>query len=206
MAVLLLFFPVGLTIMVFKLYSWNTRAGIFSSTFLQPVNGSKTSILNWVMKLNYFICSKSLKDFPFYSRIHFSDYFSSGPKCIFKWSGDLNFKNPHRDNELNSNQTVKKLNLWRKTAWIKDKSASIKAWKVMYIWECVPRNCLSYFIVSTTKYILHINRENIPSDILSLSTKNYYDKVQKIKLIRRWGKQSSKLVQQVVKEAADISF
>ena len=30
--------------------------GIFRSTFLQQVNGSKNSILNWVMKLNLFMC------------------------------------------------------------------------------------------------------------------------------------------------------
>ena len=37
--------------------NWNgcLASGIFSSTFLQPVNGSKNSILNWViMKLNLF--------------------------------------------------------------------------------------------------------------------------------------------------------
>ena len=41
----------------------------------------------------------------------------------------------------------------------------------------MPRNCLSYFIVSATKYILHINCENIPCDLLSLSIKHYYEKV-----------------------------
>ena len=34
--------------------SLEVRAGIFSSTFLLPVNGSKNSILNWVFKLNLF--------------------------------------------------------------------------------------------------------------------------------------------------------
>ena len=41
-------------------------------------------------------------------------------------SGDLNFKNPHRDSELSNKQTVKKLTLWEKRAV--DKSAWIKAW------------------------------------------------------------------------------
>ena len=35
------------------------RAGIFPSTFLQPVNSSKNWILNWVMKLNLFMCFSS---------------------------------------------------------------------------------------------------------------------------------------------------
>ena len=50
--------------------------GIFPSTFLQPVNGSKNSILNRVMKFNLFMCfffffvfETPLNDFPFYSPI-----------------------------------------------------------------------------------------------------------------------------------------
>ena len=54
-----------------------TCADIFSSTFLQPVNGRQNSILNWVMKLSLLMCSKSLKDFPFYSPVHLPDYFHS---------------------------------------------------------------------------------------------------------------------------------
>ena len=103
-------------------------SGIFSSTFLQPVNGSKNSILNWVLKLNLFISSKALKDFLFYSPIHLSDSCSSR-KCIFQWSGDLNFKNPPGDHELSNNKKVKKLNLWRKTAV--NKSTWIKAWYIV---------------------------------------------------------------------------
>ena len=34
-------------------------ADIFSSTFLQPVNSRKNSILNWLMKLNFFMCVNS---------------------------------------------------------------------------------------------------------------------------------------------------
>ena len=34
--------------------------GIFPSTFPQPVNGSKNSILNWVMKLNLYMFFSSL--------------------------------------------------------------------------------------------------------------------------------------------------
>ena len=37
------------------LYQSHISSGIFPSTFLQPLNGSK-SILNWVMKLNLFLC------------------------------------------------------------------------------------------------------------------------------------------------------
>ena len=43
--------------------------GIFPSTFPQPVNGSKNSILNWVMKLNlyvfffFFVFEAPLKEF-----------------------------------------------------------------------------------------------------------------------------------------------
>ena len=32
-----------------------THASFYPSTFLQPVNSSKNSILNWVLKLNFFI-------------------------------------------------------------------------------------------------------------------------------------------------------
>ena len=46
--------------------------GIFPSTFLQPVNSSQNSILNWVMKLNL-LCvlffEKPLKNFPLCSPI-----------------------------------------------------------------------------------------------------------------------------------------
>ena len=80
---------------------------------LQMLNSSKNSILNWVMTLNHFICAKSVKDFPIDSPIHLSDYFCSSWKCLFQWYRDLNFKNPHRDNELSNMQRVNKLNLWR---------------------------------------------------------------------------------------------
>ena len=50
------------------------QVGIFPSTFLKPVNGSKNSILNTVIKFNLFTClfflfvfEKHSKDFPFYS-------------------------------------------------------------------------------------------------------------------------------------------
>ena len=51
-----------------------------------------------------------------YLPIHLSDYFCNSQKWIFEWSGGLNFKNLRGDNELSNKQTVKKLNLWRKTA------------------------------------------------------------------------------------------
>ena len=74
------------------------------------------------------MCSKPSKYFPFYSTIHLSDYFCSQKecqKCIFQQYGDLTFKHPHKDSEVSNNQTVKKLNLWEKTAV--DKNAWIKA-------------------------------------------------------------------------------
>ena len=40
--------------LLFSLLALN-KSGIFPSTFLQLVNGSKNSILNWVMKLNLFV-------------------------------------------------------------------------------------------------------------------------------------------------------
>ena len=43
--------------------------GIFPSTFLQPVNGSKNSILNWVMKLNLFMCTFFWKAFEKFSTL-----------------------------------------------------------------------------------------------------------------------------------------
>ena len=59
-------------------WTWNIflkrtiYSGIFLSTFLKSVKGSKNSILNWVMKLNlfmlffFYVFETSLKDFPFY--------------------------------------------------------------------------------------------------------------------------------------------
>ena len=32
------------------------HSGFYPSTFLQPINGSKNSILSWVLKLNFFEC------------------------------------------------------------------------------------------------------------------------------------------------------
>ena len=53
--------------------------GIFPNTFLQPVNGGKSSILNCVMKLFmfffFFIFKKPLKDCPFYSPILLTFWF-----------------------------------------------------------------------------------------------------------------------------------
>ena len=94
--------------------SGSSVTGIFLSTFLQLANGSKNSILNSVTKLNLFMCSKLLKDFPFHSTIHLSEYCSQKEcqKCTFQQYGDLTFKHPHKDKELSNNQTVKKLNLW----------------------------------------------------------------------------------------------
>ena len=56
-----------LTVSLLKSSFWKrivlTRAGFYPSTFLQPVNGRKNSILHWVLKLNFF---KSLQVFFLY--------------------------------------------------------------------------------------------------------------------------------------------
>ena len=65
-----------------------------------------------------------MKIFIFHSPIHLSHYFCGSRKCIFQRSGGLHLKNLHGDNELSNKQTVKKMNLWRKTSV--DKSAWIK--------------------------------------------------------------------------------
>ena len=81
-------------------------AGIFPSTSLQPVNGSKNSILNWVMKLSlfievfsFFVFKTTLKDFPFYSSILFTLWFRYLPShikesCIYL-SSQLFLKTPN---------------------------------------------------------------------------------------------------------------
>ena len=82
--------------------------GIFLSTFLQLVSGSKSSILNWVMKLNlfifffffFFVLETSLKDFPFYSPILLTLWFTYIQTRIkesyMHLSGQLYFKTPSR--------------------------------------------------------------------------------------------------------------
>ena len=114
-------------------------SGIFPSTFLQPVNGYKNSILNWVIKLsliklpmkfysfqkNCCCCRQTMRRLCFYSQ-------RERWKQIFQQYGDLKLKKFCFGAHLGSNsrrylfkQRVKKLNLWRRTAV--DKSAWIKA-------------------------------------------------------------------------------
>ena len=94
-------------------------SGIFPSTFLQPVNGSKNSILNWViMKLNLFMlflfflfCFETpLKDFPFYSLILLTLCFrylqTSINESFIYLSSHLFFKTPHET--LRFQETSKK--------------------------------------------------------------------------------------------------
>ena len=104
-------------------------SGIFSSTFLQPVNGCKNSILNWVLKLGHFICSKSLKCFYF---IHLFTFLT--PAVV-----ENQFSSDHLETliskiltEIIETKSTKslKLNPWRKTAV--DKSSWIKACIVFY--------------------------------------------------------------------------
>ena len=127
----------ALQFLFYALIACGNRTGVFTGTFRQEVNGSKNSVLNWVMILNLFMCpcvikpfeapqrncgfgshllKKSLMENFIYCAV--SDYLCSQKKCrkcIFQWSGgDLNFRKPHGDNELSNRQTVKKLNLWGK--------------------------------------------------------------------------------------------
>ena len=112
-----------LVLQMFAPQQWNKLTGIFPSTFLQPVNCSKNSILNWVLKLNlfiffsFFVYKTSLKG-PIHlfflvwfrylqkcineSCVHLSGQFFSKnshktlkfhEKYIFQWSADLNLKN-----------------------------------------------------------------------------------------------------------------
>ena len=66
----------------------NHMLGIFPSTFLQPLNGSKNSILNGVTKLNllmfffFFVFETPLKDFPFYSTILLTLWFRYLQTCM----------------------------------------------------------------------------------------------------------------------------
>ena len=107
------------------------------------------------MKLNLSMCSKPLKDFPFYSSFHLSGYFCNKKerrKYIFQRSRDRNFKNPHRNNELSNKQPVKKLNLWEKTAV--DKSAWIKSCQAetsFFTENFLP--LVNYFLLTLLKYI-----------------------------------------------------
>ena len=81
---------------------WHT--GIFPNTFLQLVNDSKNSILNWVIKLNLFMCFCSffvfetpLKDFPFYSSILLTLWSKYYRKESYMYlSSQLFFKTPNR--------------------------------------------------------------------------------------------------------------
>ena len=82
-----------------------SSAGIFPHAFLQLVNGSKNSILNWVMKLSLFMCffffffETPLKGFPFYSPIILALWFRYlqthiKEVCMYL-SSQLFLKTPH---------------------------------------------------------------------------------------------------------------
>ena len=115
-------------------------ASTFPSTFLQPVNSSKKSILNWVIKLdliklpmklsssrkNCSCCRQTMCKLCFCSQKEYQ-------KWIFEQSGGLNFKDfPFGAHHGSTSwrhlikKPVKKLNLWWKMAV--HKSAWIKVW------------------------------------------------------------------------------
>ena len=115
-------------------------ASTFPSTFLQPVNSSKKSILNWVIKLdliklpmklsssrkNCSCCWQTMCKLCFCSQKEYQ-------KWIFEQSGGLNFKDfPFGAHHGSTSwrhlitKPVKKLNLWWKMAV--HKSAWIKVW------------------------------------------------------------------------------
>ena len=107
------------------------HAGIFQSTFLQPVNGSKNSILNWVMKHNLFnlifLVNFSLKlPIKLYAAVASGRYVQAmllHSEKVSEMHLSANWKPKFKDW---AKQTVKKLNLLGKTAV--DKSAWIKAY------------------------------------------------------------------------------
>ena len=114
-------------------------SGTFPNTFLQVVNGSKNSILAWVKKLNLFMCSKHLKDFPFYS-----------PKCrksIFIAIWKLNSKNLQSNSELSNKQTVEKLNVWG------ENGCRQKRLNKALVWPGTKQELLGYKVIqSDTKW------------------------------------------------------
>ena len=83
------------------------RSDIFPSPFLQLVNSSKISSLNWVMKLNqliffpsFFVFETPLKDFLYYSPIILTFWFrclqtSIKESCLYL-SSQLFFKTQHK--------------------------------------------------------------------------------------------------------------
>ena len=64
----------------------------FPSTCLQPLNGSKNSILNWVMKLSLFICCFSWKTL---ERFSITFTYSSPMVCMYI-SSHIFFEFPHK--------------------------------------------------------------------------------------------------------------
>ena len=58
------------------------RLGFYPTTFLQPVNGSKNSILNWVLKLNLF---KFFQVFFYLSRKTIDRFFILLQYCFYSY-------------------------------------------------------------------------------------------------------------------------
>ena len=111
-------------------FSCGHPSGFFPSNSLQPVNGCKNSILNWVMKLNLL----TLNPWKLFHSIHllfllfdFDTYkhetLKFQEKCISQWTANLNFKNFLLS--VYHGQTAKKLNLWGNT--VVDESVWINA-------------------------------------------------------------------------------
>ena len=109
------------------------RADIFLSTFLQPIKGSKKSILNWAMKLNLFNLTllvnffhNSWKNSDFQDKLlplQTNDVQAMllQSEIVSEINLSANWKTKCRDR---TKQAVKKLNLCGKTAV--DKSAWVK--------------------------------------------------------------------------------
>ena len=75
----------------------------FQSTFQQPVNASKNSTLNWVIKYSFFmifVLGKLLRDFSFYSPIFVSLWFRYLQTCMdnscIYLSSQLFFQSTHK--------------------------------------------------------------------------------------------------------------
>ena len=100
----------------FSWNQWRDKSCFYPSTFLQPVNGCKNSILNWVLNLNFF---KSLQVF-------FYMFFYKNPRQIYSFTPLfllLQVSNMYKTNRLNyliCNSTNKSLQLRsknQKQAW-----------------------------------------------------------------------------------------
>ena len=121
----------------------NSTARHFSSTFLQLVNCSKSSIMNWVIKLNLsirFCFEKPLEDFPFYSPIVFPLWFRYSQTCIKEscmyLPSQLFFKTLHRTlkSQENSKKKKKKKSIFQRSAHLNFKNISFGGTTTLSLW------------------------------------------------------------------------